>query len=110
MNIIARPELIDEIKKHKDLLFHIYPTDVFLRRAKETLAVEIKEGTLNEIEGSIKEFRKNIEKINALDDSISSEFGEILTEMGDISEENHSITSMDSGEINIQDQNSSSID
>jgi len=65
-----RPELIEEIKKQKDILFYIYSTDVFLRRAKEDLSIEIKDGTLTEIEDVIKESRKFQEKLNSDENSL----------------------------------------
>lgn len=105
-----RPELIDEMRKQKDILFYIYPTDVFLRRAKDDLEVEIKDGTLNEIEEVIKESRKNQEKINSEDDCIVTESADIEIEASNDTENSNSLTSTDTGHLLGEDENSSSID
>jgi len=110
MTVGPRPELIDEMKKQKDLLFYIYPTDVFLRRAKDDLEVEIKDGTLNEIEEVIKESRKNQEKVNSEDDYIETEFSDFEIEASNDMEESNSATSLENGHVSGQDENNSSID
>ncbi|MEI6349330.1 MAG: PIN-like domain-containing protein [Bacteroidota bacterium] len=109
MTVGPRPELIDEIKKSKNLLFYIYPTDVFLRRAKEALEVEIKEGTLNEIEEVIKESRKNQENLNSAEECIKTEAIEQLNEVGSDIVELNSSSLLDIGNINGQIENNASV-
>lgn len=77
LTIGPRPELIEEIKKHKDILFYMYPIDTFLRRAKNDLNIDLNEGTLSEVEEIINESRKIQEKLNAQEDSFSSESFEL---------------------------------
>jgi predicted nucleic acid-binding protein len=108
MTVGPRPELIDEIKANKDLLFYIYPTDVFLRRAKADLAVEIKERALNEIEELIEETRKSQEASNSVNDYCMPDANESFNAIEDNNKGASSI-SKGLGDINGQEENSGSL-
>lgn len=45
-----RPELIDEMRERADVLFHLYHTDEFIRRAKQYLNIQIDEEVIEKIE------------------------------------------------------------
>lgn len=80
MTVGPRPELVAEIKKYNDILFHIYPTDIFLRHAQERLEVVVKENAITEIEEGISEYRKVEESDGSIEDSITQDSIEYISE------------------------------
>lgn len=84
LTIGPRPELIEEIKKNKDNLFYIYPTDKFLEYSKEYLQTEVDEDTIKEVGAFILDNYKNIQS-----NEIESESFYDLIEEGDECEENN---------------------
>lgn len=53
-----RPELIAEIRKVKDILFHIYPTRRFLEHAKEHIAATVTKEVIQEVQDHVDQARK----------------------------------------------------
>jgi hypothetical protein len=49
LTIGPRPELVEEIKKSKDNLFYIYPTDKFLTYSKQYLQTKVDDETIKEV-------------------------------------------------------------
>jgi hypothetical protein len=82
LNIGPRPELIEEIKKNKNNLFYIYPTDIFLKYSKEYLQTKVDDETIKEVGEFILDNYKNIQS-NELE---SESFYEIVEEVDECKE------------------------
>ncbi|MFA7361952.1 MAG: PIN-like domain-containing protein [Candidatus Kapaibacterium sp.] len=72
LTIGPRPELIDEFNKVKSNLFHIYPTNLFLKYASQYLQTEINDKSINEVDEYIKQGR-DIEQSQSISVDNSSE-------------------------------------
>ena len=106
MTVSPRPELVEEIKTKKNVLFYIYPTDSFLRYAHELLQIEIKEGTLTEIGDIIKEAKINTMRLeeedsNSSSDTIDKEISEETAETNDESTESNTPNEGEKSEASV---------
>lgn len=77
LTIGPRPELISELKEHKENLFYIYPTDKFLKYSKEYLQTKVDEETIKEVGEIILDNYRNISINEAESESFFDKTDEI---------------------------------
>lgn len=95
LTIGPRPELIEEIKKNKDNLFYIYPTDKFLKYSKEYLQTKVDDETIKEVGEFILDNYKNIQSSELESES----FYEIVEEVDECEECDNEVLTNSEGEI-----------
>ena len=95
LTIGPRPELIEEIKKNKDNLFYIYPTDKFLKYSKEYLQTKVDDETIKEVGEFILDNYKNIQSSELESES----FYEIVEEVDECEECDNEVLTNNEGEI-----------
>lgn len=82
LTIGPRPELVEEIKKNKDNLFYIYPTDKFLTYSKKYLQTKVDDETIKEVGEFILDNYKSVQSSELESES----FYEIVEEIDECEE------------------------